>query len=337
MLAKIGCGFTTGNIGANSGGCVFAFASKYFNMDNIILDGGHGYEIMTTGIGNGDMIMNNGWGYTDFIFDEKPSFTIDSTGNKKSDVIIKDDKNHSLITPEHPSYDANENINVCVITTEINTLPKTLMKASVKSMALDTSDALSSLGKYTPMERDDNELYITFSLKYGLYGGVYPYYFIHFYNENGEYLNTIKTEQNVAIKIPKNAKKFRVSTYGLCKIDNNDNIIEVLKDETGTKIKWVTEIVEGAYLKLSKEGPTKNFVLKNSIIRNTRSCCLGNTGINWLVDNCIFSKIAAAPINMGATKYIMDNEEHRYMTNICCLKNTTVDYSPRTDSFVTCD
>lgn len=323
-----------------------ACGTDYFTLDNLYVHGSYGYETRTSGVGNGALGVSSGSALRikDTEFEGELSAyvrRINLSGNESTsvqDVIVYSDSKDkkSLITPIHPDYDVTKpNRNVCLITTDYCSLPynsngKMLLKYEQKSNMNPTWMAGDG-NNHSFFSLECDEIYVGSYAKFSR-GGVYPYFFIHFYTENDEYIKTVKTGMHVAIKLPVGAKKVRMTTYAICDVVTNGSNttydVLTITDQYNPNgaVKYVSDVYYVSSnvqkrLGLTKSKPSKNCTLRNCTYEDSRSCVIGNTGINYCVDGCTFLNICASPTKFSLTPMIVDIEEHFSLANIFCLKN----------------
>lgn len=331
---------TTHSVWEQTGGLIDACATSYFTLDNVHIYGAHGYETMTTGVGNGSLIVpaSSDWNVTNLDFGTTSAsvdahvgrMTLDGTLDT-TNVIVRDENNNSLITSIHPDYDATLNQQICLITTDWCTINPAGLKMRYGTSSLRTN----------PVKTETlfcDEFYIGVVLKQR-YGGAYPYYFVNFYHTETDnnvttrvHIKTVKTEQYSAIKIPPNATHYNVTAYAVCNIENKNGTEKISVLKRNNRVKYVNDIsISSYYLHTGTEKFTKNFLVDNCVYDDSRTCVLGNCGINYIIRNTVFNRIAATPQYLGLTNMIVDIEEHRAAANNIRFENCVSDYGPRSD------
>lgn len=148
------------------------------------------------------------------------------------------------------------------------------------------------------------------------HGGKRMEYFISFYDENNNFIKTIKTMQNRPFYIPNGATKIKLTGYGLCNV-SNDQINLVLDEATGAERALMDiELVISAY--------TQGCKFDNLYIHDTRSIALCGAGINVQFNDCHFERIAEAPRRLGVTPMFMDVEENCNRAFVVAFRNCSV-------------
>lgn len=334
---------TIHSVWEGSGGLIDACASSYFTLHNVKVYGSHGYETMTSGVGNGSLTVGStGWNLNNLDFGSTESTINASVKRVKLDgsidtanVIVKDKDKNSLITDIHPVYNPTLNQQICFITTKLYSINPSNLRFSYKVGGQRVNNASETL-------MNCDEIFIGYQLKHR-YGGAYPYFFVNFYNisdaqeENidfaSSYIKTVKTEYYTAIKIPENATHYNITVYAICNVNTvgSTDRISVLID-SNNKIKYVTDSpISNRFLHTLTEKFTKNFLVEDCVYDDSRTCVLGNCGINYIIRNTEFNHVAATPSYLELTNMIVDIEEHKCAAANILFENCSSTYGPRTD------
>lgn len=136
--------------------------------------------------------------------------------------------------------------------------------------------------------------------KFG-YGGYWIWdkreYFMSFYDQSDNYISTVKTKMYFGVKIPKSAKKLRVSGYG-------------------TPDEWDYSS-SGAIVAIHER--SKNILVSNCDWHDTRSCCISPTHVKGLkFENCRFWAIAKETGLYSVTRLFADIEDGwQWACDIC--------------------
>ena len=134
------------------------------------------------------------------------------------------------------------------------------------------------------------------------HGGKCHEFFIEFYDQNNQFIRSVKTKQHLVIIPPAEAKKFKATGYGLCNTTNNTYL--VTKDGLERSLADITFFVSPY---------TQNCTFNNYKVHHTRTIALCGTALNVKFENCRFNNIANAPGRLAVTKMFMDIEENCLM------------------------
>ena len=298
-----------------AGGLVSFDGSYGIHLENLIIDGSHGYELYSNAAGNGS--LNYSGSHKSLLYgsdDATIAQHLSPVGVNETAIVTGDDGS-SLITALHPDYDASKNQQVCLLTSDM---------CSCDDLSLSVSSKVTDPDNTASKDFLVDEIYIG-TMDKVRYGGAYPYYFVNFYNGDS-LVKTVKTEPWLAVKIPSGATGFNVTAYGVCEVDNSGGI-HVLGRDGG--VKYVSDrfyFTSTRYYTLCghSDRPTKNVVIRNCTVRNTRTIAMGDPQINALVENTVFDNISNTQKCFKLTNMIMDIEETRGFNNIICFRGCEV-------------
>lgn len=208
-----------------------------------------------------------------------------------------------------------KNITGYACLTKSTSVPRVIIPSEtwIKNIYMSDGNEISMENKYTcdfvDISTMLNDKYISVNRFLGYQGfeGSSMYVDIHFYDENKQFLQTIKAIQYRKIRILDNAKYIRVT------LDKSES----------------TNSID---LQATNFYTTTNCAFKNIKYINTRACALAPTAFNnLLIENCTFDNCG-----QNLTPLAIDFEDGWEMGQDCYFRNNTILTPSGTGDFVTC-
>lgn len=155
--------------------------------------------------------------------------------------------------------------------------------------------------------------------------GKYQYFLVHFYDENKDYIRSVKTRNNFHIYPPEGAVYFNATGYGACTAKDTDAYATLISEQPNDYVDYgnaalhlvkydntPTEWCTGLAVFDSKR-ITEGCVFNKLTVHTTKSIALNGPQINSTYSNCYFYNIETCSQYMRITPHLMDIEE------ACCI------------------
>ena len=196
------------------------------------------------------------------------------------------------------------------------------------------NDNTTGLENVPNIQRDYVESFMVIhSASKWIQSGCFKEVFVVFYNDRDEVVDIIKTIPNTGFHAPKESTYCRLVMYGIGRKVGKNFIPYTSKVWSAKTSQFINEHVAATYnMKIHKEVGTYSFFLTDCVINNTRSIFSGNCGINHVVSNCTFKKVACTDYSFSLTPMLYDLEESSafYYNNV--FEHCTIDRSSQVEA-----
>ena len=153
--------------------------------------------------------------------------------------------------------------------------------------------------------------------------------FVHFYDNNGTYITTVKTEYYRNVRVPTGATKIKLSVYGVIISENDNRIVS-----TSYTYNYKRKVPQAFYNLVVKDYDShcSNILFDSVIWYNTRSTTAQtNSGHTHIYKNCEWHNcsrirhIRGSRYSWNNNPYAIDFEEGKFERGQVCLINCLID------------